>query len=44
MYYLDWAILFGLLLYSQNIVNSRTGRAFRAISTDEVAASATGID
>jgi len=44
IYYLDWAILFGLLLYSQNIVNSRIGRAFRAISTDEVAASATGID
>ncbi len=44
MYYLDWAILLGLVLYSQNMVNSRSGRAFRAISTDEMAASTMGID
>ncbi len=44
MYYLDWAILMGLIIYSQNMVNSRAGRAYRAISTDEVAASAMGID
>jgi branched-chain amino acid transport system permease protein len=44
MYYLDWAILMALILYSQNIVNSRPGRAYRAINTDEVAASAMGID
>ncbi len=44
MYYLHWAILLGLVLYSQNIVNSRSGRAFRAISTDELAASTMGID
>jgi branched-chain amino acid transport system permease protein len=44
MYYLDWGILLGLLIYSQNLVNSRAGRALRAISTDEVAASSMGID
>jgi branched-chain amino acid transport system permease protein len=44
MYYLTWAILLGLLIYSQNLVNARPGRAFRAISTDELAASAMGID
>jgi branched-chain amino acid transport system permease protein len=44
MYYANWAILLGLLIYAQNIVRSRPGRAFRAISTDEVAASAMGID
>jgi branched-chain amino acid transport system permease protein len=44
MYYLNGAVLFGLVLYSQNLVNSRTGRALRAISTDELAASTMGID
>jgi len=44
IYYLNWGILMGLIIYSQNIVNSRAGRAFRAISTDEMAASAVGID
>ena len=44
MYYLDWAILLGLLLFSENMVNSRVGRALLAIQTDEVAASAMGID
>jgi branched-chain amino acid transport system permease protein len=44
MYYLNWAILLGLIVYSQNMVNARPGRAFRAINTDEVAASAMGID
>jgi branched-chain amino acid transport system permease protein len=44
MYYLDWAILLGLLIFSQNMVNSRVGRAILAIQTDEVAASAMGID
>ena len=44
MYYLYWAILLGLVLYSRNVVNSRSGRAFRAISADELAASTMGID
>lgn len=44
MYYLNWVILLGLVLYSQNMVNSRSGRAFRAISTDELAASTMGIN
>jgi branched-chain amino acid transport system permease protein len=44
MYYLSWAILLGLLLFSQNIVNSSLGRALLAIQTDEVAASVMGID
>lgn len=44
MYYLNCGILVGLVIYSQNIVNSRSGRAFRAISTDETAASTMGID
>ena len=44
MYYLYWAILLALVLYSENVVNSRSGRAFRAISADELAASTMGID
>ena len=44
MLYLYCAILLGLVVYSQNMVNSRSGRAFRAISTDELAASTMGID
>lgn len=44
MYYLSWAILFMFLIYSQNMTNSRAGRAFRALGTDDVAASAMGID
>jgi branched-chain amino acid transport system permease protein len=44
MYYLDWAILLGFLLFSENMVNSRVGRALLAIHADEVAASAMGVD
>lgn len=44
MYYLYWAILLCLILYAQNILNFRAGRALRAISTDELAASTMGID
>ena len=44
IYYLNWIILYGLVLYSQSLVNSRSGRALRAISTDETAASTMGID
>ena len=44
MHYLYWAILLGLIIYSQTMVNTRTGRALRAISADELAASTMGID
>jgi len=44
MHYLYWAILLGLILYAQAMVRTRTGRAFRAISVDELAASSMGID
>lgn len=44
IYYLTWSILFGLSLYSYNLVRSRSGRALRAICTDEIAASTLGID
>jgi branched-chain amino acid transport system permease protein len=44
MYYLHWGILLALLVFSQNMVNSRVGRALLAVNTDEVAASAMGID
>jgi branched-chain amino acid transport system permease protein len=44
MYYLHWGILLGLLIFSQNMVNSRVGRALLAVNTDEVAASAMGVD
>lgn len=44
MFYLYSAVLLALLLFSQSMVNSRVGRALLAISTDEVASSAMGID
>jgi branched-chain amino acid transport system permease protein len=44
MYYLDWAILLGFLIFSENMVNTRVGRALLAIHADEVAASAMGVD
>ncbi|MBW2618395.1 MAG: branched-chain amino acid ABC transporter permease [Deltaproteobacteria bacterium] len=44
IFYLHWAVLLALVIYSQNLVNSRAGRAFRAISTDELAASTMGVD
>ncbi|MEW5725052.1 MAG: branched-chain amino acid ABC transporter permease, partial [Thermodesulfobacteriota bacterium] len=43
-YYLHWTILLLLVLYAGNLVASRTGRAFKAISTDELAASTMGVD
>lgn len=44
MYYLVWVIALGVLLLSLNIVNSRVGRALRAIHASEVAAETLGID
>ena len=42
-YYLVWIVTLGLLLISQNIVNSRTGRAMRSIPSNEDAARSVGI-
>ncbi|MFO7945538.1 MAG: branched-chain amino acid ABC transporter permease [Armatimonadota bacterium] len=42
--YLAWAILLGVLALSSNIVNSRIGRALRAIHDSEVAARSCGVD
>ncbi|MFH0847758.1 MAG: branched-chain amino acid ABC transporter permease [Chloroflexota bacterium] len=43
-YYLVWAFCLAILLISQNIVNSRTGRALKAIRDSEIAAESIGID
>lgn len=43
-YFLVWGICFALLLLSQNIVNSRIGRALRAVHGNEDAAEALGIN
>ena len=43
-YFLIWGFCLGTLLISQNIVNSRTGRAFRAIHGSETAAESVGIN
>lgn len=42
-YYLIWGVLIGLLIFSKNIVRSRMGRAFLAVSASEDAASTVGI-
>ena len=44
MYYLVWAMVLGSLWLSLNIVNSRVGRALRAIHASEVAAETLGVD
>jgi branched-chain amino acid transport system permease protein len=44
MYYLVWAMVLGSLWLSLNIVNSRVGRALRAIHSSEVAAETLGVD
>lgn len=44
MYYLVWAIALAVLGLSLNIVNSRVGRALRAIHASEVAAETLGVD
>lgn len=43
-FYLIWAIVFILLIFSYNIINSRIGRAMRAIHDTETGSSAMGID
>jgi branched-chain amino acid transport system permease protein len=43
-YFLVWGLAIGVILIARNIVNSRTGRALRAIHTSEVAANASGVD
>lgn len=43
-YYLVWVLTFVVLIVSQNIVNSRTGRALRAIRDSEMAAESVGVD
>jgi branched-chain amino acid transport system permease protein len=43
-YYLVWIICLAVLLISQNIVSSRTGRALRAIRDNEQAAESVGIN
>ena len=43
-YYLVWAMTLAIAALTLNIVNSRTGRALKAIATNELAASAMGIN
>ena len=43
-YYLVWGICLAILLISQNIVNSRIGRALRAVHGSEEAAESLGIN
>ncbi len=43
-YYLVWAFSLAILIISQNIVNSRTGRALKAIRDSETAAESIGIN
>ena len=43
-YYLVWIVLGLLLLLSHNIINSRAGRALRAIHDSETAAACMGVD
>ena len=42
-YYLCWIFMFVLLALSINLIHSRTGRAMRAISQNQIAASTLGI-
>jgi branched-chain amino acid transport system permease protein len=44
MYYLIWAIVTCVLIFSLNILHSRVGRAYRAIHKSEIAASSMGVD
>jgi branched-chain amino acid transport system permease protein len=42
--YLVWGLVLLLLLFSLNLINSRVGRALRAVHGSELAASAMGVD
>ena len=43
-FYLVWAIAGGILIFSRNVVDSRSGRALNAIGQDEVSAAVAGIE
>lgn len=43
-FYLVWAVSLTILLLSQNIINSRVGRALRAIESSEQAARSVGVN
>jgi branched-chain amino acid transport system permease protein len=43
-YYLVWAIVFVVFIFTANVIQSGTGRALRAIHSSEPAASAMGVD
>jgi branched-chain amino acid transport system permease protein len=43
-YFLVWGAAIGVIVVAMNIVNSRIGRALRAIHTGEVAANTCGVD
>jgi branched-chain amino acid transport system permease protein len=43
-YYLVWAVAIAIVAVSLNVVNSRIGRALRALHDNEVAASTLGVD
>lgn len=43
-YFLVWTVAVAVIIIALNIVNSRVGRALRAIHGSEVAASVTGVD
>jgi branched-chain amino acid transport system permease protein len=42
--YLVWGVLFLLMVFSLNVINSRVGRALRAVHGSELAARAMGVD
>lgn len=43
-FYLTWGIVVLVMLFSSNFINSRTGRALRAMHDSEVASKAMGLD
>ena len=43
-YYLVWAFVFAVFIFTINVIKSRTGRALRAIHASEPASSAMGVD
>ena len=43
-YYLVWIVAAAVVMFSHNIIESKYGRALRAISDNETAASAMGVD
>jgi branched-chain amino acid transport system permease protein len=43
-YFFVWLLVIGVIVITRNIVNSRSGRALRAIHSSEIAAEAMGVD